>query len=116
MWYHLIEVQNLIITKQYIVFNITVIAILFYIAFAYNNIIDSVFYGFGRTDLMLIQSVIINILYYGVIFIILKLRSSEITLYSIVIIFGTGILLDTIVTFWIYKYCLKRKKLIKYFA
>ena len=89
-----------------VVFRVTIIAIVFYVAFAYNNIIDSVFYGIGRTDLMLIQSILINLVFYGIIYILVLVNKIEISLNAIVLIFGLGILLDSIITFVIYKYTL----------
>lgn len=101
------------ISNPEIVLNITITAIIYYISFAYNNIIDSVFYGYGRTDLMLIQSILINIIYYGIVFFTFKLTELQITLNIIVTIFGLGILFDSIITFGIYKYSLNRNSLTK---
>lgn len=105
---HLMNINN-----PEIVIQISIIALIFYIVFAYNNIIDSVFYGLGRTDLMLIQSIIVNFIYYGIIYILVITDNIEISLNKIVLIFGFGILLDSIITFGIYKYTLTRNKLIK---
>ena len=94
------------------IFKITIIAIVFYIAFAYNNIIDSIFYGFGRTDLMLLQSAIVNIFFYGITYLIFILKNIQITLVNIVLIFGMGMLIDSIITLGIYKYHFKKSKLL----
>ena len=42
------------------ILKLTMISLIFYITFAFNNVIDSIFYGRGRTDLMLYQSLIVN--------------------------------------------------------
>ena len=52
------------------VFYIAVIQTVFYITFMYNKICDSTFYGLGRTDLMLVQSMCIDVVYYGIAFIL----------------------------------------------
>ena len=51
------------------VFNIVLISLGFYILFAFNNVIDSIFYGIGKTNYMLFQSIIVNTLLYGTLFI-----------------------------------------------
>ena len=94
------------------VFKITIIALIFYVPFAYNNIIDSVFYGLGRTDLMLVQSIIINLVFYSIVYFLVLINIINISLNVIVIIFGIGILLDSIITLGIYKYTLSKNKLI----
>ena len=94
------------------VFKITIIALVFYIIFAYNNVIDSVFYGLGRTDLILIQSLTINLVFYSIIYSFVLTNIIDISLNVIVIIFGTGILLDSIITLGIYKYTSSKNKLI----
>ena len=84
------------------VLHLVMISIIFYIAFSYNNIVDSIFYGLGRTDLMLYQSVIINLLFYGSIFILFKIGLFIPTLDKIAIMFGIGIAIDAVITFALY--------------
>jgi len=38
------------------IFHLSLISLGFYVVFALNNVVDSIFYGRGRTDLMLYQS------------------------------------------------------------
>ncbi|MCL1953739.1 MAG: multidrug transporter, partial [Firmicutes bacterium] len=47
------------------IFFICIISIPFYIIFAFNNVIDSIFYGIGKTKYMLYQTIITNIVWYG---------------------------------------------------
>ncbi len=84
------------------VYFLIMVSIGFYVLFAYNNVIDSIFYGLGRTDLMLLQSIIINVLFYGSMYILYVLGIYVPTLASVAIMFGTGIALDSIVTFIIF--------------
>jgi len=84
------------------IFNLCLISISFYIVFAFNNVVDSIFYGRGRTDLMLYQSLIVNIVFYGTAFILYVAGIYVPTLTRIAIMFGFGILFDSIITFIMY--------------
>lgn len=95
------------------VFDIVILSIGFYIIFAFNNIVDSIFYGLGRTDLMLWQSLIVSIFFYGSCFVLFQFGLFIPTLTNIIYMFGIGITLDSIITFFIYFYLLKRNKLVK---
>ena len=94
------------------VLSLSYISIIFYIVFAFNNIIDSYFYGTGRTDLILYQSLIINIIYYGSLYIIFEKGIFIPTLNNIAIIFGIGMSIDSFFTLLQYLK-LKSKKDIK---
>lgn len=84
--------------------HIALISIFFYIIFAYNNIIDSVFYGIGRTDLMLYQSLAVNIFYYGSIYILFRNQIFIPSLDKIALMFGIGLALDSALTFLMFLY------------
>lgn len=84
------------------IFNIAFISLIFYIVFAYNNVIDSIFYGIGRTDLMLVQSLATNLFFYAGAY-TLYLRGIFIpSLSGIAILFGLGIVFDSLITFLLY--------------
>lgn len=84
------------------VFNLVLIQLIFYIIFAYNNIMDSTFYGVGRTDYMLYQSLIVNIIFYGGAFIFFTIGIFEPTLNGIALMFGLGMAFDFIPTLYLY--------------
>jgi len=86
------------------VYYIAVISIGFYIIFALNNVVDSIFYGLGRTDLMLYQSLIINSTFYGAAFVLFKIGMFVPSLNKIAIMFGAGMALDSLITFVMYFY------------
>lgn len=95
------------------VLHLSYISIVFYIIFAFNNVLDSYFYGTGRTKLMLYQSLIVNIFYYGGIFItIFMLKLFSPTIINITIIFGIGITIDSIFTYLQYLKLTKKSLLI----
>lgn len=75
----------------------------FYILFSYNTLMDSVFYGKGRTELLAIQSIVTNVSVYGTAFILFKMDVFSPTLTTIALLFGTGIAVDSIVTFSMYR-------------
>ena len=79
----------------------------FYILFSYNTLMDSVFYGRGRTELLAIQSIITNVSVYGSAYILFQMDVFSPTLTSIALLFGTGIAVDSIVTFSMYRKLLK---------
>ena len=64
--------------------------------------IDNIFYGSGRTDLMLIQSLAINILYYGTLYILYQIGIYRPTIIQIALMFGVGMALDSLLTFYLY--------------
>jgi len=86
------------------ILNLSLISLGFYIVFALNNVVDSIFYGHGRTDLMLYQSLIVNIVFYGLAFILYITGFFVPTLTGIAIMFGTGIVFDSLITFIMFYY------------
>lgn len=92
------------------VYYIVIIQTVFYIIFIFNNICDSTFYGLGRTDYMLIQSLIVNILYYGGAFILYIKGIFIPSLLSISLLFGIGMAIDFIPTIILYVLVLKKLK------
>ena len=72
----------------------------FYIVFAFNHMLDSYFYGVGRTDLMLYQSLFVSIVYYGSAFVAYRTGIFVPDLEQIALLFGGGIVLDSLVTLW----------------
>lgn len=85
------------------VFDLTCLLLIFYIIFAFNNVYDSYFYGMGRTDLMLYQSLLVNCVYYLCAFFLYQFGFFIPTLYSIALLFGFGILLDFLATFVLFR-------------
>jgi Na+-driven multidrug efflux pump len=79
----------------------------FYILFSYNTLMDSVFYGKGRTELLAYQSIITNVSVYGTAFLLFQAGIFAPTLTSIALLFGTGIAVDSIVTYVMYRKLLK---------
>jgi hypothetical protein len=93
------------------VYYIVLIQTVFYITFIFNNIFDSTFYGVGRTDYLLIQSICINIFYYGIAFILYLNGIFVPSLLSISLLFGIGMAMDFIPTMILYCRMLKKMNL-----
>ena len=93
------------------IFFLALISIGFYVLFAYNNVIDSIFYGIGKTNYMLFQSIVINVLVYGGAFILWISGIYIPTLTNIALLFAFGTGLDSILTYGIFMWMLKKERL-----
>lgn len=82
------------------VVDLALLMLFFYVVFAFNHVLDSYFYGIGRTDLMLYQSLFVSIFYYGTAFVAYQVGYFVPDLQSIALLFGGGIVIDSIVTLW----------------
>lgn len=84
----------------------------FYIIFMFNNsVLDATLTGLGLTKYLLYQSIIVNIGYYGIIYILYKLGYIEMSLDSISYIFGGGMLVDMIPTIVLYLKATKERNI-----
>jgi len=82
----------------------------FYFVFMFNNsILDATLYGLGKTNYMFIQSLWVNVGYYGTMFILYKVGVFTPTLLNRGLIFGYGILIDLIPTVIMYKKALREQ-------
>ena len=69
-----------------------------YMLFALNNTTDAIFYGMGQTKYIAYQNVITNGLVYGGAFIAYLMGYWTPSFTSIMILFATGIVVDSILT------------------
>ncbi len=67
-------------------FKLVLILLGFYVLYAFQNVCDSIFYGLGKTNYMLFESVVTNTIYYGTAF-------------------------DSMVSFGVYIYLLKKENI-----
>lgn len=94
------------------IFKIVLIETGFYLTFLYNScIFDSTFYGLGKTNYMLIQSLCIDGFYYGVMFILYLTKVFVPSLLGIALMFGIGMTLDFIPTMILYIRMLKKENI-----
>jgi len=93
------------------VYFIALISVGFYVLFAFNNVIDSIFYGLGKTNYMLFQSLVINTVFYGTAFILYQLNVFTPSLVLIALMFAAGTALDSLLTMGMYVWLLKKKRI-----
>ena len=91
-------------------FSLVLILLGFYVLFAFQNIFDATFYALGKTEYMLIESVVTNTVYYGGAFLLYRAGLWVPTLNGIALLFGTGIAFDSIVSFGVYLYMIKHMR------
>ncbi|MBQ8426791.1 MAG: multidrug transporter [Clostridia bacterium] len=92
-------------------FELVMVLIGFYMLYAFQNVFDSTFYGLGKTNYMLFESVVTNAIYYGGVFILYLCGVWEPTLTGIALLFGIGNAFDAIVSLVAYAFLLNKKKI-----
>jgi Na+-driven multidrug efflux pump len=88
--------------------NLVLLLVGFYVLYAFQNVFDSTFYGLGKTNYMLFESVVTNTVYYGIAFILYATGSWMPTLTGIALLFGIGNAFDSVVSFLAYRHLLAR--------
>ena len=79
---------------------ITAFGILFvpYVLFCFNTVIDSVFYGLGKTKYLAYQAILTNGTVYVGAFLLYVAGAWEVTFQGVMVLFSLGILVDSILT------------------
>lgn len=83
----------------------------FYVLYAFQNVFDSTFYGFGKTNYMLFESVVTNVVYYGAAFALYISGAWVPSLTGIALLFGIGNVFDSLVSLVAYIHLLKKEKI-----
>ena len=92
-------------------FRLVMVLFGFYVLYAFQNVFDCTFYGRGKTNYMLFESVVTNTLYYGTFFVLYLTGVWTPTLIGIALMFGFGNAFDTIVSGIAYWYFRKKVSL-----
>ena len=92
-------------------FNLVMLLVGFYVLYAIQNVFDSTFYGLGKTNYMLFESVVTNSIYYGIAFILYVTNVWTPTLTGIALLFGIGNAFDSVVSLIAYAFLLKKEKI-----
>ncbi len=92
-------------------FELVMVLLGFYMLYAFQNVFDSTFYGLGKTNYMLFESVVTNSIYYVGAFILYLCGVWQPTLIGIALLFGIGNAFDSIVSLVAYVFLLKKKKI-----
>ena len=91
-------------------FELVLLLVGFYVLYAIQNIFDSIFYGLGKTNYMLFESVVTNSIYYGIAFVLYVKGIWVPTLTGIALLFGIGNAFDSVVSFGAYVYLRKKEQ------
>ena len=92
-------------------FELVLVLVGFYVLYAVQNVFDSTFYGLGKTEYMLFESVVTNAIYYGIAFLLYKSGVWVPTLTGIALLFGIGNAFDSAVSLVAYLFLLKRERI-----
>ena len=92
-------------------FDLVLLLVGFYVLYAVQNVFDSTFYGLGKTNYMLFESVVTNTVYYGIAFVLYATGLWTPTLTGIALLFGIGNAFDSLVSAAAYAYLLKKHKI-----
>lgn len=92
-------------------FSLVMLLLGFYVLYAIQNVFDCEFYGLGKTNYMLFESVVTNVIYYGTAFILYLAGVWTPSLTDIALLFGLGNAFDSIVSGGAYAYLLKKKNI-----
>ena len=98
------------VTNYQYILKIVLILFPFYILFSINSVFDGIMIGWGRTDLLLYQSIFANLMVYVPYFIFLKAGIWIPTIESVSIMFGIGMSVDSILTIIIFIIVVKFRK------
>jgi hypothetical protein len=91
------------------VFGLVLLLVGFYVLYAVQNVFDSTFYGLGKTNYMLFESVVTNTVYYGIAFVCYAAGLWVPTLTGIALLFGIGNAFDSVVSLAAYVHLLKKR-------
>ena len=92
-------------------FSLVLLLIGFYVLYAVQNVFDATFYGLGKTNYTLFESVVTNTIYYGIAFILYVTGIWVPTLTGIALLFGIGNAFDSIVSLGAYVFLLQKQKI-----
>lgn len=91
------------------IFEIVINNLAFYIAYAFSQIPDAIFVGMGKTKYNTINSLICNIVYYGIWFVKYQTKTVMMDMNAIIIMFGCGNVVHWIASLIEEKIFLKRE-------
>lgn len=92
-------------------FGLVMLLLGFYVLYAIQNVFDSTFYGLGKTNYMLFESVVTNTVYYGIAFVLYVSNVWTPTLMGIALMFGIGNAFDSLVSLVAYLHLLMKQKI-----
>lgn len=91
------------------IFLITARLMPFYVAYALCVVIDSIFVGLGKTKYLVVNSLIVNAAYYGIFYVLYKADALTMTMNTIILMFGFGMVVHLFVSL-VEEKCFLRKE------
>ena len=88
------------------IFYIVICLLPFYITYLVSSYIDNIFYGLGKTHYTMFISFVVNVVYYGIVYILFKNGMFTPSINFIIMMFGGGMVVHLIVSICIKKICL----------
>ena len=92
-------------------FTLVMVLLGFYVLYAIQNVFDATFYGLGKTNYMLFESIVTNSIFYGGAFILYLTGVWTPSLIGIALLFGIGNVFDSIVSLGAYLFLLKKERI-----
>lgn len=92
------------------IFAIVIKLVPFYVAYIGCAIIDNIFIGLGKTMYNAINSLVINIVYYGIFFVLYLTNAITFTMDTIIVMFGLGMVVHFALSLLLEKVFLKMKQ------
>lgn len=81
----------------------------FYVAYMIASVLDNVFYGLGKTKYNFIISMVVNIVYYGIVYILFKIGIFTMNIHFIIYMFGFGMVVHAIFSIVLFRHLQKSK-------
>lgn len=91
-------------------FSLVLLLLGFYMLYAFQNVFDATFYGLGKTNYMLFESVVTNTVFYGAAFVLYLTGVWTPTLNGIALLFGLGMAFDSVVSLCAYLHLCRKQK------
>lgn len=80
------------------IFSIVIRLVPFYIAYAGCAIIDSIFVGLGKTGYIAVNSLLINLGYYGIFYLLFRTHALTFDMNTIILMFGFGMVVHFVIS------------------
>lgn len=92
------------------IFSIVIRLVPFYIAYAGCAIIDNIFIGLGKTGYNAVNSLIINLGYYGIFYVLYRTNTITFDMNTIILMFGFGMVVHVAISFVQEKIIFRKKE------
>ncbi|MBO7381306.1 MAG: hypothetical protein J6U05_06530 [Neisseriaceae bacterium] len=79
----------------------------FYVCYAFCVIIQSVLISVGKTNYIFYECLIVNFIYYGIMYLLVKIGFFTVSMDFIIVLFGVGLIVSLIIDIFFYQYSKK---------